>query len=155
MENDLPLVAIILIVLGALIVIPLYFMAVVYLIGWLSGWARLANNFRYVGEKPAHLHRFEYIQIGFLGNYNGIINVRATKEGLFLGISLLLFRPNHPDLLIPWANIISVKSTTLTYLLGAKGFEFKVQLNSGGMLKIKIQEKCLRDDISYFQSKIA
>lgn len=95
---------ILLIVVGFLIVFPLFWSAVVYFISLLGGWSQLKHVYRhdlpFNGEKTG----FVSGRIGRLGNYNGVLTIGRDYDGLYLS-TLFMYRPGHPPLLIPWEDI--------------------------------------------------
>ena len=71
--------------------------------GALSGWGSLARHYRTRGAfDGAHFH-LASARIGW-SSYNGILNVGVGAHGLRLSVAFP-FRPGHPPLLIPWADV--------------------------------------------------
>ncbi len=96
------------IVLGFLIVFPLFWMAICYLIAVLGGWQRLASDYRTEQTSPTPLVKGLSGYLG-LSNYNGSINLGVSSEGMYLSV-VFLFRAGHPPLFIPWEAVEKVKS---------------------------------------------
>lgn len=99
----------IVILLGFLIVFPLFWCAVVFLISRFA-WAGYGEEFATDRGKPAdgESASFQAIHFGawyFGPAYNNVVTIAASERGLFLAPSLFLFRPGHRDLLIPWSKI--------------------------------------------------
>lgn len=93
--------------LAMLLGFPLYFFAVWFfvlkLLSVMSGWRRLAE--RYQTAEPFE-GKFFRRQSGRLKQvkFNGAIDVGVNKTGLYL-VPMVLFRPFHKPLLIPWGEI--------------------------------------------------
>ena len=100
---------IILIPMMFLLIFPLFWCAVVFLISRFA-WARYASEFRTDRGQPSggEVAKFQALRFGplfFGANYNNVVTIAATDKGLFLAPSIFLFRPGHRDLLIPWGKI--------------------------------------------------
>ena len=94
------------------LIFPLFFCGIIFLISRL-GWGRFANEFATDYGKPSggESASFQSLRIGplFPGmNYNNIVTIAASSEGLFLAPSFFLFRIGHRDLLIPWNRIDAI-----------------------------------------------
>lgn len=95
-----------------LLIFPLFFCGIVFLISRLA-WARFASEFAtdYGKPKDGESASFQALRFGplfFGANYNNIVTIAASREGLFLAPSFFLFRPGHRDLLIPWNRIDAI-----------------------------------------------
>ena len=86
-----------------LIVFPLFWIAVVYLVSLLSGWGRLAQY--YQTTSPFNGQTYSW-QSGYFNwaRYNGVLVTGGDRDYLYLAVSIL-FRVGHPPLLIPWYDI--------------------------------------------------
>ena len=93
-----------LIILAAILGFALFWTGVVTLVGWISGWRRLANDFETLQEPSGNTFRWQSIRFGFRGNYKRVINITPTFEGLHLQ-PILIYRMGHKPLLIPWEYI--------------------------------------------------
>lgn len=86
---------------------PLGFVAiwsgVCLLLGLVSGWGGLARRFRTREEAPAGAEGGLFARIGLIA-YRGVLGVGRADDGLDLRV-MLLFRPGHPPLRIPWSEI--------------------------------------------------
>ncbi|HEX9669848.1 MAG TPA: hypothetical protein VGC93_10225 [Thermoanaerobaculia bacterium] len=90
-----------------LTLIPLFWMGVVSLIARLGGWGALAAAYAAPGSTSAPGTPCWRGQSGTLSgymNYNGVLRVCADPRGLGLSV-MVLFRPGHAPLLIPWSEI--------------------------------------------------
>jgi hypothetical protein len=70
---------------------------------YLSGWWRLSRHYRHRGHFDGTRRRFRSVSFGW-SNYNGAVTVGTNSEGLYLAM-FLLFRPGHPPLFVPWADV--------------------------------------------------
>lgn len=89
------------------VVVPVAFVVwwcfVVWLVGSVFGWGRLASRYPARESFPGTPHRFKSGKVG-LANYSGVLTVGASADGLYLAV-LFPFRPGHPPLFIPWADV--------------------------------------------------
>ena len=78
-----------------------------WLVNWLiaqfSSWGAMARRFRTHSAPRGRLFRMESARIGW-ANYDGVLTVGVSEEGLYLAV-FLPFRAGHPPLLIPWDDI--------------------------------------------------
>lgn len=108
-----------LLIVALIIGIPLAFgiiwCAVSILIGWLSGWSRLARRYK-TERKPTgkSLPHF-WLMLG-PASYRGVTTVQPEPEGLYFTI-MVLFCLGHPPLLIPWSDV-TLRGDTGTGLFG-------------------------------------
>lgn len=72
------------------------------IIGYTSGWWSLARSYRHNGHFDGKCRRFRNVRMNS-GNY-GTMTVGADARGLYLA-AFFLFRPGHPPLFIPWADV--------------------------------------------------
>lgn len=82
-------------------------LAVTYLLSYISGWAFLARYYRAVRPFDGRYERIRASQMGPLGPFGGARNalyVGIDPQGLHLRM-FILFRINCRDLFIPWADI--------------------------------------------------
>jgi hypothetical protein len=76
---------------------------VLWLIGQLSGWARLATRYR--TREPRPLGAMSFVTASLQGvRMNNSLIVGIAEDGLDLRAPLM-FRPGHPPLRIPWSVI--------------------------------------------------
>lgn len=67
------------------------------------GWQRLAQA--YATERPAAGQRVRVSSVRINGvSYSNVVQIRVAPEGLYLWV-MVLFKPGHPPLLIPWSAI--------------------------------------------------
>lgn len=102
-----------LLVLFILIAFPIFFGTlwafVMWINSYLTGWRRLAQNYHHPYPFTGPLDRFQTINTRW-GRYSHAVNIGVTESGLYL-VPVLVFRPFHKPLLIPWQDI-EVEETT-------------------------------------------
>ncbi|MDB5313005.1 MAG: hypothetical protein JWO38_7207 [Gemmataceae bacterium] len=78
---------------------------VVWVVGALSGWGGLARHYRYLSDEPFRgtLRRFRSGKLGW-ANSSRCLTVGTNPRGLYLAV-FVLFRPGHPPLFVPWAEL--------------------------------------------------
>ena len=82
-------------------------LAVTFLLSYLSGWVFLAEHYRAMQPFAGRFERVRASQMGPLGPFGGArnaLNVGIDPAGLHLRM-FILFRLNCRDLFIPWAEI--------------------------------------------------
>ncbi|MCE9561026.1 MAG: hypothetical protein K8U57_03120 [Planctomycetes bacterium] len=72
------------------------------LIGYGSGWWTLCKSYQLTGDFRGKRRRCHNLRMN-QGNY-GTMTVGTDANGLYLA-AFFLFRPGHPPLYIPWADI--------------------------------------------------
>ena len=94
-----------LVIASFLVVFPAFWCGVVWLIG-ATGWRRLAERYPAALRPEATEHRVASATSARIGlaNYNGVLHVGVSPEGLHLSV-MSIFRVGHPPLLIPWNEI--------------------------------------------------
>jgi len=81
-----------------------FLIALFALIARISGWATLANYYRFAGTFTGPSWRFQSAQMRWKMGYNNCLTIGANESGLYLSV-FFLFRFGHPDLFIPWGDI--------------------------------------------------
>ncbi len=93
--------------LAGAILTPLAFVAwwsfVCFLLGLVSGWRGLAARYRTELPAPPDQRSFLGGTVGWV-NHRGTLQLGVAEDGLDLRV-LVLFRPGHPPLRIPWDDI--------------------------------------------------
>ncbi len=102
-----------LVIVAWLIVFPLFWMFVVFVIGFMSGWQRLANYYRLTRPFNGKTWSWQSGRLNF-GNYSSTLITGADFEGLYLA-TVIFFRVGHPPLFIPWHDIEITKKQRLFY----------------------------------------
>lgn len=89
---------------------------VLWVVGSLSGWRTLARHYRATGPFRGTVRHFRSAKIGW-ADYNGALALGTNPDGLHLAV-FFPFRPGHPPLFVPWAEVAAspTKGWLLTYL---------------------------------------
>jgi len=90
-----------------LLLIPLYLVALMWVLSRLSGWDWLARRFSETGVFYGESWRWQSARFRGWFSYNNCLKVGASSEGLHLEVMRILipFRLFHPPLTIPWNEI--------------------------------------------------
>lgn len=86
-------------------------LVLVMLLARYGGWQRLAERYRALGTFRGKVLRFRSGRLN-RANYNTCLTVGTDGDRLYLA-PLLLYRPGHPPLLIPWKEITAEKKKIL------------------------------------------
>lgn len=91
------------VLLLALVVLPAFWCAIVFLVSRIAGWGTLGAF--PAAPEPAHGRAFRY-QTGWVGimSYRNCLHITVAPEGLHLSLPFF-FRPGHKPLLIPWGEL--------------------------------------------------
>ncbi|MFL7812208.1 MAG: hypothetical protein ACK2TT_03040 [Anaerolineales bacterium] len=86
---------------------PIYFIALWCFILWLialaGGWKKLSGHYRQLGDFQGQILRMQSARLNW-SNYSNILRIGLSERGLYMS-PMVLFRPFHPPLLIPWEEI--------------------------------------------------
>jgi hypothetical protein len=97
-------------------IFPVYFLALWLLVGavisLVGGWHSLAGRYRAQGPFTGMKRTMQSGRMRWLANYNNVLTLGASQEGLYLAC-MFLFRFMHPPLLIPWSEITITRSKGL------------------------------------------
>lgn len=93
----------VLIVLGFVVLFPLFWISVFWLLSRLSGWGRLAESFPHRFEPTGDILLFASARVGWV-DYSAALILGVGEEGLYL-VPMWLFRPFHAPVLVPWTQI--------------------------------------------------
>jgi hypothetical protein len=89
-------------------IFPLLFVgfwsAVCLLLSKIGGWSTLTQRYGSTAAFQGELKRFQSATLRYSVGYNGCLTIGVNEGGLYLSI-LFLFRPGHPSLFIPWADV--------------------------------------------------
>ena len=131
--------AIVLAIIAAfLVVFPLFWTGIVFLISRIGGWARLAE--RYAAELPARGETFRMCsgQLNFMGNYRNSLNVTVSSAGIHLQ-PLYIFSAGHEPLYFPWRDVKDLKENKRLLFTTAK---FRVVSDdAGGLTSVSLYRK--------------
>lgn len=107
-------------ILGAfLVVFPLFWCGVVWLIAQISGWPRLAQRYA-AGNRPLAGERAGGVR-GMIGgaSYKGTLTLHFNAEGFFIEV-MPIFKIGHPRLFIPWSEITGWQPVQLFWWKSAR-----------------------------------
>jgi hypothetical protein len=101
---------------------------------WLFGWRALARHYRTREPFAGSRRRFRTLQLGW-ANYSGCATVGTNADGLYLAV-LFLFRPGHPPLFIPWADVLNAGLVRRWY-----GSWFEFRFAASPRLAVRMSER--------------
>ncbi len=80
-------------------------------------------------------------QMRWLANYNNVLTIGVSPQGLYLA-SMFLFRFMHPPLLVPWSEIKvrRKKGWVFEYVIFTMGHELGIPLRIREKLGAKLRE---------------
>jgi len=88
---------------------PVYFVSIWCFVLWIlslsSGWRKLAARFHYPQEFQGDFLRWQSARMNLV-NFRSILNLGLNERGLYL-VPMVLFRPFHKPLFIPWEEIVA------------------------------------------------
>ena len=127
------------------LIFPIYFLTLWFLVGaiisFVGGWFSLAKVYR--TEAPFHGAKWSMQsgQMRWLANYNNVLTMGASPQGLYLA-STLFIRFMHPPLLIPWSEIKLQrrKGWIFEYVIFTLGHESPIPLRIRGKLAANLRE---------------
>jgi hypothetical protein len=102
------------IVAGFLVIFPVFWCFVCWLISLIGGWRRLAQAYR-TSELPSGHSLFARFVLVGIASYRNTVTLHITPAGLHLAV-MPLFRVGHPPLLIPWHRLRSGKPASFRWL---------------------------------------
>jgi len=93
---------------GFLVVFPLFWMAIVFLISRIGGWAGLAKL--YAAEMPARGDAYAMCtaRLNVMGNYRNSLNLTVSSSGIHMQ-PLYIFSAGHEPLFIPWSAVTELE----------------------------------------------
>ena len=71
----------------------------------ISGWKQMEGRYRHPGGFQGDFLRFQSARMNLV-NFRSVLNLGLNPEGLYM-VPMVLFRPFHPPLLIPWEEIVA------------------------------------------------
>jgi hypothetical protein len=107
-------------VIAELLLFPVGWYSVCWLVSRLSGWQRLASV--YSAHTPPSGRRFHTAGKLGMARYKGCLYVYVASEGLFLSV-MSVFRAGHKPLFVPWTEIHNRQAKTIFW---REGVEFDI-----------------------------
>lgn len=92
------------------LIAPLAWFVLLTAIGRFGGWSQLAEYYAARDDFQGQRWRFESARFKGRANYSSCLTFGADPRGLHIS-TLFLFRPGHPPLFIPWADITMRRAT--------------------------------------------
>jgi hypothetical protein len=130
---------------GFAVIFPIYFLCSWLLVGTIlsiiGGWFSLAKVYRTRVPFNGAKWRGQSGQLRWLTNYNRVLTLGTSQDGLYLA-SMFLFRFMHPPLLIPWSEIKvrRKKGWVFEYVIFTMGHELAMPLRIRAKLPAKLRE---------------
>jgi hypothetical protein len=95
-----------------LLVFPFFWLAIIALIANL-GWRKVARAYPATSDPPYSARRWRFVSLNIGGslrspNYGSAVEGWTSESGFWLR-PFLLFRPFHPTIYVPWAQMHSVE----------------------------------------------
>jgi hypothetical protein len=126
-------------------IFPVYFITLWFLVGttisFVGGWFSLSRTYRTRVSFNGAKWGWQSGQMRWLANYNNVLTLGVSQQGLYLA-SMFLFRFMHPPLLIPWSEIKvrRKKGWVFEYVIFTLGHELAIPLRIRGKLAAKLRE---------------
>ena len=112
---------------------PLFWSGVCLLISKM-GWSRLAAAYRTEAGITGETFRSVTGTVG-VSSYRNVLTVSLEPDGLRLSV-MVLFRPGHPPLLIPWGHLLNVRKTAVLFRTA-----YAFETERGGTVTIRLPER--------------
>jgi hypothetical protein len=126
-------------------IFPIYFFCLWLLVGAtfsiIGGWFSLAKVYRTQMEFDGAKWRMQSGRMRGLANYNHVLTIGVSPQGLYLA-SMFLFRFMHPPLLVPWSEIWvrRNKGWVFEYVTFTMGHDLAIPLRIRAKLAAKLRE---------------
>ena len=126
-------------------IFPIYLLCLWFLvaaiISFVGGWFSLAKVYRTRAPFNGTKWKMQSGQMRWLANYNNVLTLGASPEGLYLA-SMFLLRFMHPPLLVPWSEIKVRRKEgwMFEYVIFTMGHELAIPLRIRGKLAAKLRE---------------
>jgi hypothetical protein len=114
---------------------------VLFLIAVFSGWMTLSRRFRLTSAFTGPTWEFRSARMRWTSHYGNCLSIGADTAGLKLSV-LFLFRPGHPPLFVPWAEISVARRRNFLFIRQVKlllGREEQIPFVISGRLADGIQ----------------
>jgi|JI9StandDraft_1071089.scaffolds.fasta_scaffold165792_2 hypothetical protein len=122
-------------------------LGMLFLISFLGSWGKLHKAYKFPNrvQKPFLTKSFQSIQLG-MSNYNGIMTLSYYPEGLGMEV-MILFRFQHPKILIPWKDIKLKEKSKNIFTWN------KLEIGNPVIAKMAINNKVLEQMNTYISKK--
>ncbi len=122
-------------------------LSMLFLVSRFGGWGKLYKAYKFperIGN-PFLVKSFQSIQLG-ISNYNGIMTLSYYPEGLGMEV-MILFRFQHPKILIPWKDIKLKEKSKSIFVWN------KLEIGNPVIVNISVSNKVLEQINSYIEKK--
>jgi hypothetical protein len=125
-------------------IFPIYFLCLWLLVGAtisvIGGWFSLAKVYRTQVAFDGTKWRMQSAQMRWLANYNNVLTIGVSPQGLYLA-SMFLFRFMHPPLLVPWSEIKVRRRNgwVFEYVIFTMGHDLTIPLRIRAKLAAKLR----------------
>lgn len=139
--------------IGVVIAFPLFWVAVVFLVSRLTGWATLARHFAVPPDRKVSGESFGWssVQFNLFGRYSNCIDIVVSRDGLYLR-PVWPFRFGHEPLLISWSAIEDVRSHDWG-LFTANDVTVRPNAPGGRSTKLTLAGKRLGESLTKYAEK--
>jgi hypothetical protein len=127
------------------VIFPIYLLSswllVSATISFVGGWLSLGKVYRTRVVFKGAKWGLQSGQMRWLVNYNNVLTIGVSQQGLYLA-SMFLFRFMHPPLLVPWSEIKvrRKKGWVFEYVIFTMGHELAIPLRIRGKLASNLRE---------------
>lgn len=131
-------------------IFPIYFLCLWFLvaatISFVGGWFSLAKLYRTRVPFNEAKWRMQSGRMRWLANYNNVLTLGVSPQGLYLA-SMFLFRFMHPPLLVPWSEIKVRRKNGWAFetVIFTLGHELAIPLRIREKLASKLRESAGND----------
>ena len=95
------------IVIGFLVVFPLFWCFVCLLLAKFGGWSAMAAEVRATETPRGALSRMQSGKVGIV-RYRHVLTIGVQDDGLYLAV-FPLFRAGHPPVFVPWSQVSVIR----------------------------------------------
>ncbi len=92
-----------LIIIAFLVIFPLFWLGITFLIAKISGWGTMAKYYRTDNKPEGYTKSMTSGTVGW-ARYNYILHLVLNEEGLYMS-TISIFSLTNPPLFIPWEHI--------------------------------------------------
>ena len=118
-----------------LIVFPLFWMGVVWLVAKVGGWSSLAAQYPSAAAPSGEAFGWRSVRLGFFGSYSHCVNVSVSGAGIHLE-PIIFFKFAHPPVFIPWEAVAGMHINIFGFFSAA---DLRVtSKDGGGPVKMKL-----------------
>ncbi len=101
-----------LVIAAFLIITPIFWTRIIYLMARLSGWLELAKLYPGPASMQGEVCRYSSARFRMFVSYNRNLTITLSPAGIHIR-PMMLFRTRHMPLLIPWEAVIKLEQKGL------------------------------------------